>query len=59
MNQSLVKRLVAEAVGTGFLLAAVVGFVGKRVAIIGGPALKDVHDIDVGTLPAAGFDDLG
>ena len=34
MNQSLVKRLVAEAVGTGFLLAAVVGsgIMGERLA---------------------------
>ena len=34
MNQSLVKRLVAEAVDTGFLLAAVVGsgIMGERLA---------------------------
>ncbi len=34
MNQSLVKRLVAEAVGTSFLLAAVVGsgIMGERLA---------------------------
>jgi hypothetical protein len=38
--------------------AAVFGFVGERVAIVGGTALEDVHDIDVGALPAAGFDDL-
>src|SRR5262245_12827949 len=39
--------------------AAVIDLGGERVAILGRAALEDVHDVNVGPLPATGFDDLG
>lgn len=41
------------------ILPAVIGFLRQRVAVVGRAAFEDVHNIDVGALPAASFDDLG